>query len=86
MKKLDKLTDVELAKAGLFIDDPYGDGIRLESIREPSEARQAALRIVNNEAQFHDVELVREEYIPKLRKWTLPSGHFIADFVRNCDL
>lgn len=38
-----KLTDHEAVKVGLWLDDPYGDGIRLESIREPSAKRLAAL-------------------------------------------
>jgi len=37
------LTDHEAVKVGLWLDDPYGDGIRLERIREPSPKRRAAL-------------------------------------------
>jgi len=41
------LTDIEAAKVGLWLDDPFGDGIRLERIREPNRHRIAALKFVN---------------------------------------
>ena len=39
-------TDRDFAKVALWLDDPYGDGIRLEAIRNPSPARAAALDLV----------------------------------------
>lgn len=42
------LSDVEAAKVGLWLDDPYGDGIRLSCIREPSDARIATIEFVNS--------------------------------------
>lgn len=40
------LTEHEAVTVGLWLDDPYGDGIRLERIREPSAKRLAALAFV----------------------------------------
>lgn len=41
-------TDQELVKIALYLDDPYGDGIRKEIIREPSPTRIAALEFVQS--------------------------------------
>lgn len=40
------MNEIALAKAFLFVDDPYGDGIRLNHVRNPSPARRAALELV----------------------------------------
>ena len=41
-----ELTNVEAVKLALWNDDPYGDGIRLKAVREPSVERLAALLFV----------------------------------------
>ena len=43
-----KITDIDAVKIALWLDDPYGDGIRLASIRSPSASRVAALEFVAN--------------------------------------
>lgn len=40
------ITDLEAAKIALWLDGPYGDGIRLAAIRDPSLYRIAALEFV----------------------------------------
>ena len=82
--KLAQLDIKQIARAGEWADDPHGEGIRLDEIRNPRPAREAALRILNNNAQFWDEELVREEYIPILKKWCNQDGRLKADIVRNC--
>jgi hypothetical protein len=82
--KLNQLNIKQIALAGLFADDPYGDGIRLESVREPREARRAAMRILDNNAQFWDEKVVREEYLPILQEWTNKDGRLCAAIIRNC--
>lgn len=82
--KLNQLDIKQIARAGLWADDPYGDGIRLETVREPRPARLAAQRVLENDAQFWDEELVREEYLPILKKWCNQDGRLNADIMRNC--
>jgi hypothetical protein len=82
--KLNQLDIKQIARLALYVDDPYGDGIRLEHIRNPSEAHLAALRILNNDAQFWDEELVREEYLPRIEKYTNKDGRLAASVMRNC--
>ena len=41
-----QLSDVDAAKVGLWLDDPYGDGIRLGKIRNPDKHRIAAMHYV----------------------------------------
>ena len=41
--KLNTLTLTDIAKLGLFLDDPYGDGIRLAKVRNPNAGRSAAI-------------------------------------------
>ena len=55
------------AKVGLYLDDPYGDGCRLDEIRNPNEGRQAAIRIIDGEPEFWDDDLVEKEYGDKVR-------------------
>lgn len=45
--KLDKLTTMDIAILGTWLDDPYGDGIRLEHIRKPSMERQVACKFIS---------------------------------------
>ena len=55
-------TDADFARVALWLDDPYGDGIRLSIIRNPSPARIAATEfaksgqrtITNDEQQYID--------------------------------
>jgi len=56
---------LEVARIGLWLEDPYGDGIRLEAIRNPSEARVAAEDLIyNNQLTLGGEELIRNEYEP----------------------
>jgi len=57
------MTDQQLARVALFLDDPYGDGIRLEAIRTPSPARAAALDFVFNGQRTLDG--LEQEYIDR---------------------
>lgn len=65
MKRND-LTLLDIARIGLFLDDPYGDGIRLERVREPSDGRQLAMKVVYDGMSFCDGaigdKIIRKEY------------------------
>jgi hypothetical protein len=41
-----ELNDRDCARIALYLEDPYGDGIRLESIRNPRPERVATLEFV----------------------------------------
>ena len=51
-----------LAKIGLRLDDWYGDGYRLERIRNPNHGRIAAMRMVDGEPEFWDEAAILKEY------------------------
>ena len=52
-----------VAKAALFIDDPYRDGIRLEHVRNPSEARLVAIDLVHKgQASIDAMDVMLAEY------------------------
>ena len=65
----------QIAKIGRWLDDPYGDGIRLEIVREPSEGRLAAGDFVhdpewNNGYTLRErEELIRDEYEDLVRNY-----------------
>ena len=52
-----------VAKVGVYLDDPYGDGIRLDSIREPRPARIAALATLKDGINLFDNQLIMDEYL-----------------------
>ena len=60
--KLKTLTLTDIARIGIIMDDPWGDGIRLEQIRNPSPARMAALAEVRGEPFLDGETLIREAY------------------------
>jgi hypothetical protein len=62
MIRLRTLTLNEIARVGLYLDDPYGDGIRLDRVRNPSEGRVAARCEVRGEPMLDGEELIRAEY------------------------
>ena len=64
------LTLIDVAKLGLYADDPYGDGIRLEHVRNPSAGRLDAITLIY-ENQFpidggHDIMIAYQEKIKML--------------------
>lgn len=81
--KIKDLTIEQIAELGLWTDDPFGDGIRLEAIRNPRPARLAAARVASGIPQFFDEDMVREEYIPQIQNWTTKAGHLNAAIRRN---
>jgi hypothetical protein len=97
-KSIDILT---LARLGVWLDDPYGDGIRLQSIRNPSLGREAALSLLHGYRSSNfvrmilqmgnptlDIErVIRDEYEQRvLSQCFTKSGKLRADVKRNCDL
>lgn len=75
---------VMIAAIGLYLDDPYGDGIRLEKIRNPSAARQAALDLVyNRQLVLGGEELIRSAYEHRVDEVFLKSGKISQAFARN---
>lgn len=59
--------DVSLvARVGVYLDDPYGDGIRLEAIREPRPARVAAIQTIQTGPDMFDTKLIMDEYLEKV--------------------
>jgi len=57
-----------IAKIGLWLDDPYGDGIRLESIRQPNDGRHAALAQRGGSPNLGGEREIRKEYESKVRE------------------
>ena len=56
------MNELLVAKAFLYVDDPYGDGIRLNHIRNPSSARIAALELVRSgQTSFNALPLMLAE-------------------------
>lgn len=82
--KLDLLT---LARLGVWLDDPYGDGIRLLSVREPNPARQAALSLIKGEPVLDHERLIREAYETRVQTHCFTKqGILRAEVRRNCVL
>ena len=80
LKKLDLL---QIAILGEWLDDPYGDGIRLERIRNPSPARQAALDFIRGEPQLGGEALIREQYEERVRACFDSRGRLPASIRSN---
>ncbi len=81
------LSLLQLAKLGVWLDDPYGDGFRLESIRKPSIGRLAAMALIRGEPILGGEDLIRDEYLLRVHSECFTaSGHLKADVVRNCRL
>jgi hypothetical protein len=58
----------DIARIGVYLDDPYGDGIRLEKIRNPSDGRVAALCEIRGEPMLDGEDLIRAEYESTVRE------------------
>jgi hypothetical protein len=80
------MNELTLAKAYLFVDDPYGDGIRLLHVREPSVGRVVATNIVYyGQSSFDAVGIMLAERGDDIRKWvSTKTGR--SSMVRNSDL
>lgn len=65
----DKLSDnpVVVAKIALYLQDPWGDGIRLDAVRNPTEEYQAASRMVQQsrvgETDMFDAKTVLNAFL-----------------------
>jgi len=61
-----------IAKVGLRLDDWFGDGIRIEKVRNPNAARKAALDLVYKNQLPLDESIILDEYaataIPLIKK------------------
>lgn len=80
------MNELALAKAFLYVDDPYGDGIRLAHVREPSAARVAATNIVYyGQSSFDAVPLMLRERGDAIFK-ALSTKAGREDAIRNGDL
>jgi hypothetical protein len=83
-KSIDILT---LARLGVWLDDPYGDGDRLQAIRNPSLGREAALSLLHGQPTLDFERVIRDEYEQRvLSQCFTKSGKLRADVKRNCDL
>ena len=83
--KLNKLTITDIAKLGLYLDDPFGDGIRLKAVREPDEGRLAAIALIKCEPILGGEEMISAKYEAIARNpnfWT-KKGKLIATIKRN---
>ena len=64
-------TETELIKIALWLDDPYGDGTRLEAIRNPTPARVAAIEFLKTgQRSLNHTERV---YVEKAKDWIRES-------------
>jgi hypothetical protein len=80
------MNELTLAKAYLFVDDPYGDGIRLDHVREPSVGRVVATNIVYyGQTSFDAVDIMLAERGDDIRKW-VSTKRGRSSMVRNSDL
>jgi len=76
---------VTLAKLGVWLDDPYGDGIRLRAVREPSQGRVAALELIKGTPVLGGEELILNEYAERVRLACFTKqGKLRGAVVRNC--
>ena len=83
-KSIDIMT---LARLGVWLDDPYGDGIRLDAIRYPSLGREAALSLLRGYSTLDFERVIRDEYEQRvLSECFTKSGKLRGDVKRNCDL
>jgi hypothetical protein len=83
-KSIDIMT---LARLGVWLDDPYGDGIRLQAIRNPSLGREAALSLLDGQPTLDFERVIRDEYEQRvLSACFTKSGKLRADVKRNCNL
>jgi hypothetical protein len=83
-KSIDVLT---LARLGVWLDDPYGDGIRLQAIRNPSPGREAALNLLRGYPTLDFERVIRDEYEQRvLSECFTKSGELRGDVKRNCNL
>lgn len=80
------MNNVILAKAYLFVDDPYGDGIRLEHVRNPSPARIAAKDLVYTGQATFDAEAMMIAERGDEIKQALRTKSARACMVRNSSL
>jgi len=80
------MNEVALAKAFLFVDDPYGDGIRLDHVRNPSAARIAAIELARHgQSSFDAVDLMLAERGDAIRN-QMRTKSARASMVRNSSL
>jgi hypothetical protein len=80
------MNELTLAKAYLFVDDPYGDGIRLDHVRELSVGRVVATNIVYyGQTSFDAVDIMLAERGDDIRKW-VSTKRGRSSMVRNSDL
>lgn len=80
------MNELTLAKAYLFVDDPYGDGIRLDHVREPSVGRVVATNIVYyGQTSFDAVDIMLAERGDDIRKW-VSTKRGRSSMVRNSDM
>jgi len=78
--------DLLYAKAFLYIADPYGDGIRLDHIRNPSPAYRAAEDLVfDGQHTLDGLELMKQERGVAITA-LLHSPYSVSTMVRNSDL
>jgi hypothetical protein len=84
-KSIDILT---LARLGVWLDDPYGDGCyRLQAIRNPSLGREAALSLLHGQPTLDFERVIRDEYEQRvLSQCFTKSGKLRGHVKRNCDL
>jgi hypothetical protein len=81
VKNTDLLT---LAKLGVWLDDPYGDGIRLTRIRIPSPGRMAALELIRGTPVLGGTELILAEYLERVfTQCFTKQGKLRGDIKRN---
>lgn len=78
------MTMATLARLGVWLDDPYGDGMRLEVVRNPTPGRYAALALLAGEPIIGGDELIWHEYEARVRIHCFTkSGRLRAEVRRN---
>ena len=75
----------DIARIGLFLDDPYGEGGRLECVREPSVGRMAAEALLEGQPMLDGERFIKEEYLRRVmdgENWR-KDGTLVAWIKRN---
>jgi hypothetical protein len=80
--KIKDLTVLQIAQLGTYAEEYILDGVRSKRIREPNQARQAALALIKGEPLLGGDELIMQEYMPYVQAYVTKQGIMNAAGVR----
>ena len=81
---INNLSLLEVAQLGLYHDDPYGDGIRLDIVRNPPLHRQMAIELVyHGQLPIDGGEAIRKAYENVAKKSFDENGNLFEEIEIN---